>query len=95
MGERTWQQYVTTARVMGTSDWFLRQKNQLNSVRFVTHKGSSFKVSITTKRGVKGFRMKQRHSIGDHPWTQTHLKTTKFIQSKPIVDVKKGEEPPF
>ena len=80
---------------MGISDWHLRQKNQLSSVRFVTHKGNSMKVRTTTKRGVVGFRMKEITSIGDHHWTQSHSKTTKFIQSKPIVDVKKGEEPTF
>tara|TARA_R100000152_G_C6748111_1_gene171697 strand:- start:204 stop:446 length:243 start_codon:yes stop_codon:yes gene_type:complete len=80
---------------MGISDWHLKQKNQLNSVRFVTHKGNSMKVSTTTKRGVVGFRMKETTGIGDRPWTQKDLKTTKFIQSKPIVNVKKGEEPPF
>jgi hypothetical protein len=42
-----------------------------------------------------GFRMNQITSTGDRHWTQSHLKTTRFIQSKPIVDVKKGEEPPF
>ena len=80
---------------MGISDWHLKQKNQLSSVRFVTHKGNSMKVSTTTKRGVAGFRMKEITFTGDRPWTQSHLKITKFIQSKPIVDVKKGEEPPF
>ena len=80
---------------MGFSDWPLRQKNQLNSVRFVTHNGNSMKVSTTIKLGVVGFRMNQITSTGDHLWTQKDLKTTKFIQSKPIVDVKKGEEPSF
>jgi hypothetical protein len=80
---------------MGISGWHLKQRNQLNSVRFVTHKGNSMKVSTTTKRGVVGFRMNQITSTGDRHWTQSHLKTTRFIQSKPIVDVKKGEEPPF
>ena len=51
--------------------------------------------STTIKRGVVGFRMNQITSTGDHLWTQKDLKTTKFIQSKPIVDVKKGEEPSF
>ena len=72
-----------------------RQKKPLNSVRFVTHKGTSLKIGITTKRGVVGYRMKSITSIGDHHLTQNRLKTTKFIQSKPIVDVKKGEEPSF
>jgi len=57
--------------------------------------GQLIEISTTVKRGVTGFRMKSHHSIGDHHWTQNRLKTTKFIQSKPIVDVKKGEEPPF
>ena len=80
---------------MDTFGWHLKQKNQLNSVRFVTHKGNSMKVSTTTKRGVVGFRMKEITTTGDRLWTQNRLKTTRFIQSKPIVDVKKGEEPPF
>ena len=70
-----------------------RRMNQLNSVRFVTHKGNSMKVSTTTKRGVTGFRMKQHPSITDRPLIQSRSKTTKFIQSKPVV-VFKGE-PPF
>jgi len=80
---------------MGITDWPLRQKNQLNSVRFVTHKGNSMKISTTTNRGVAGFRMKEITSTGDHHWTQNRLKTTRFIQSNPIVEVKKGQEPPF
>jgi hypothetical protein len=80
---------------MGTSGYHLKQRHQLNSVRFVTHKGSSFKVSTTTKHGVTGYRMMSHHGIGDRPWTPNHSKTTKFIQSKPIVNVKRGQEPPF
>ena len=80
---------------MGIISLDSRVRKPLNSVRFVTHKGNSLKISTTVKRGVTGFRMKSHHSIGDHHWTQNRLKTTKFIQSKPIVDVKKGEEPSF
>ena len=80
---------------MGTSGYRLKQRSQLNSVRFVTHKGNSMKVSTTTKPGVVGFRMNSTTFIGDRPWTLGHSKTTKFIQSKPIVEVKKGEEPSF
>jgi len=72
-----------------------RQRKPLNSVRFVTHKGISQKISITAKHGVKGFRMKSHHGIGDRPWTPNHSKTTKFIPSKPVVEIKKGDEPPF
>ena len=70
-----------------------RRMNQLNSVRFVTHKGNSMKVSTTTKRGVTGFRMKQHPSTTDHPLTPSRSKTTKFIQSEPVVKFK--GEPPF
>ena len=80
---------------MGILDYHSKQRNQLNSVRFVTHKGNSMKVSTTTKRGVVGFRMKEIISTGDHLWTQNRLKTTKFIPSNPVVKVNKGEEPPF
>jgi hypothetical protein len=72
-----------------------RQRLSLNSVRFVTHKGNSMKISTTTKRGVTGFRMKSHHSTGDRPWTPNHLKTTRFRESNPVVEVKKGQEPPF
>ena len=80
---------------MGIIDYHLKQRHQLNSVRFVTHKGTSMKVSTTTKRGVVGYRMNSTTFIGDRPWTPNHSKTTKFIQSKPIVNVKRGQEPPF
>ena len=80
---------------MGISDYHLKQRHQLNSVRFVTHKGNSMKVNTTVKHGVTGFRMMSHRSIGDHHWTQNRLKTTRFIQSNPVVEVKKGEEPPF
>jgi hypothetical protein len=72
-----------------------RRNKPLTSVRFVTHKGNSMKISTTTKRGVVGFRMNSTTFIGDRPWTPKHSKTTKFIHSRPIVDVKRGQEPPF
>jgi hypothetical protein len=71
-----------------------RQRKPLNSVRFVTHKGSSFKINTTTKVGQKGWRIAPL-STTESPWTPNHLKTTKFIHSNPVVEVKKGEEPPF
>jgi hypothetical protein len=72
-----------------------RRNKPLTSVRFVTHKGSSMKVNTTAKRGVVGFRMNSTTFIGDRLWTPKHLKTTKFIAANPVVDVKKGDEPPF
>ena len=75
------------------SNYPLKQRHQLTSVRFVTHKGNSMKVSTTAKRGVVGFRMNTTTSTTDHRLTPKHSKTTKFIQSNPIV-VFDGE-PPF
>jgi len=72
-----------------------RRRKPLNSVRFVTHKGNSFKISTTTKRGARGFRMKLLPSTTGHLSTPNHLKTTKFIAGNPVVEVKKGEVPPF
>jgi|TARA_R100001480_G_scaffold150317_1_gene150805 hypothetical protein len=80
---------------MGIIDLDLRRRKSLNSVRFVTHKGNSMKINTTIKRGVVGYRMNKTTFIGDHPWTPNHSKTTRFIQSEPIVKVKRGEEPPF
>jgi len=70
-----------------------RRMNQLNSVRFVTHKGNSMKISTTTKRGVAGYRMNTITSTTAHRLTPNRSRTTKFIQSNPIV-VFDGE-PPF
>ena len=70
-----------------------RRNKPLTSVRFVTHKGISMKISTTTKRGVVGFRINSTTFTGDRPWTPNHSKTTKFIQSKPIVTF--DGEPPF
>ena len=70
-----------------------RRRKPLNSVRFVTHKGKSMKISTSTKRGVTGFRMKSLHSTTDHRLTQSVSKTTKFIKSKPVIEFK--GEPPF
>ena len=69
-----------------------RRKKPLTSVRFVTHKGISMKISTTTNRGPKVSR-KVLLSTMDRPWTPNHSKTTKFIQSKPIVTF--DGEPPF
>ena len=78
---------------MGISGYHLNQRNSLNSVRFVTHKGNSMKVSTTTKRGVVGFRMSTTTSTGGHRLIQKGSKTTKFIPSEPVI--KFEGEPPF
>ena len=71
-----------------------RQRKSLNSVRFVTHKGNSFKINTTTKVGQKGWRIAPL-STTDGPWTPNHSKTTRFIAANPVVSVKMGDEPPF
>ena len=79
---------------MGISGYRLKQRSQSNSVRFVTHKGHSLKINTTTNRGLKERRIAP-WCITEGPWTPNHSKTTKFIQSKPVVEVKKGKEPSF
>jgi len=69
-----------------------RQNKPLNSVRFVTHKGNSMKISTTTKRGQRALKIPSQFTT-DRPWTPNHSKTTRFRDSKPVVKFK--GEPPF
>jgi len=77
---------------MDMLDLNLKTKNQLVSVRFVTHKGTSLKISTTTKHGPKVVT-KPLRSTTDHRLTQNVLKTTRFRESKPVIEFK--GEPPF
>ena len=70
----------------------LKTKNQLVSVRFVTHKGNSRKITTITRAGQRALKIPCQ-STTVHPLTQNALKTTKFIKSNPVV-VFDGE-PPF
>ncbi len=74
------------------SNYHLKQRQTLNSVRFVTHKGKSMKISTTTRPGQRGL-MIPRPSITDHRSIPTASKTTKFRESKPVIQFK--GEPPF
>jgi len=69
-----------------------RQNKPLNSVRFVTHKGNSMKIPTTTKHGQRALKIPSRCTT-DRPWTPNHSKTTRFRQSKPVIEFK--GEPPF
>jgi hypothetical protein len=69
-----------------------RQRKPLSSVRFVTHKGTSLKISTTIKRGPK-VSTTVLLSTMDRPWTPNHSKTTRFRESNPVVKFK--GEPPF
>ena len=73
---------------------FEAEQSHCTSVRFVTHKGNSMKISITTKRGQRALKIPSRCTM-DRPWTPNHSKTTRFRESNPVVEIKKGEEPPF
>ena len=74
------------------SDYHLKQKPTLNSVRFVTQKGKSMKINTTTKRGPRVL-MTILASTTDHRLIQNALKTAKFRESKPVIQFK--GEPPF
>jgi len=69
-----------------------RQKKPLSSVRFVTHKGNSMKLSTITKPGQRALKIPSRFTT-DRPWTPNVSKTTRFRQSNPVVKFK--GEPPF
>ena len=73
-------------------NYHLKQKKSLNSVRFVTHKGKSMKINTTINRGPK-VRTTVLASTTDHHLIQNASKTTRFRESKPIIEFK--GEPPF
>jgi len=67
-------------------------RKPLTSVRFVTHKGRSMKISTITRPGQKGLTIPCQ-SITDHRSTPTASRTTRFRESNPVV--KFEGEPPF
>ena len=74
------------------SDYHSKQRHQLNSVRFVTHKGRSMKITTTTKPGQRALMIPSQ-STTDHRLTRNVSKTTRFRKSNPIVIF--DGEPPF
>jgi|TARA_R100000084_G_scaffold78095_1_gene35606 hypothetical protein len=78
---------------MATLGYRGKQKKALSNAKFVTRKAKLRMMNILDRRGVMGFQTNTHHSTGDHRWIQKGLKTTKFIQSKPVVKFK--GEPPF
>jgi len=77
---------------MDMSNLIGKRLNQLSSVRFVTHKGNSMKLTTTTRAGQRALMIPPLSTTA-HPLTQNALKTTKFIQSNPVVIF--DGEPPF
>jgi len=69
-----------------------KRLNQLSSVRFVTHKGNSRKITTITRAGQRALKIPCQ-STTVHPLTQNASTTTKFIKSNPVVIF--DGEPPF
>ena len=82
--------YAIIVKVMDTYDLGLKQKKRLNSVKFVTRRAKLRMMNTTIKHGQTACQTKQHHSIMDRHSNQKALKTTKFIQSKPVVTVSNG-----
>ena len=77
---------------MDMLNYHSKQRHQLSSVRFVTHKGNSMKLSTITKHGQRALKVPSQSTM-DHFSTRSVSKTTKFIKSRPVVTFK--GEPPF
>jgi len=60
----------------------------LNNAKFVTRRAKQRMMNTFIKHGQTELQMKQLHSIMDRHLIQRDLKTTKFIESKPIIKVK-------
>ena len=60
----------------------------MNNVKFVTRRAKQRMMNTFIKHGQTELQMKQLHSIMDRHLIQRDLKTTKFIESKPIIKVK-------
>ena len=75
---------------MDPDDLDLKQKKRLNNVKFVTRRAKLRMMHTIIKHGQTACQMKQHHSIMDRHLIQKALKTTKFIQSKPVVTVSNG-----
>jgi hypothetical protein len=69
----------------------LREKQQQSNVKYVTRLAKQRRVNIIRNHGT--MEMETRQFILDQRWTQTDLKTTKFIPSKPVIEFE--GEPPF
>ena len=60
----------------------------MNNAKFVTRRAKQRMMNIIIKHGQTALQMKQPHSILDRHLIQKDLKTTKFIESKPVIKVK-------
>ena len=60
----------------------------MNNAKFVTRRAKQRMMNTFIKHGQTELQMKQLHSIMDRHLIQRDLKTTKFIESKPVTIVK-------
>ena len=60
----------------------------MNNAKFVTRRAKQRMMNTFIKHCQTELQMKQLHSIMDRHLIQKDLKTTKFIESKPIIKVK-------
>jgi hypothetical protein len=82
--------YAIIVKETDIYDLDLKQKKRLNNVKFVTRLARQRMMNTIIKHGQTACQMKQHHSIMDRHLIQKVLKTTKFIQSTPIVTIRKG-----
>ena len=67
----------------------------MNNAKYVTRRAKLRMMNTIIKHGRTVYQKRQHHSIMDRHLTQKALKTTKFMESSPVVTVSNGQEPPF
>ena len=67
----------------------------MNNAKYVTRRAKLRMMSTIIKHGQTEYQMRQHLSIMDRRLIQNVLKTTKFMESSPVVTVSNGQEPPF
>jgi len=88
--------YAIIVKVMDTYDLDLKARQQLTNVKFVTRRAKLRMMKTLNKLGMMETELLA--CTLDHRSRLKRvmaLKTTKFIQSKPVVTVSNGQEPPF
>ena len=76
---------------MDMLDSSLREKHQQSNVKYVTRLAKQRRENTIHNLGMT--EMEPQPYIMGQRWTQTDLKTTKFIPSKPVIEFE--GEPPF
>ena len=82
---------ATIAKVMDMLGSSLRERHQQSNVKYVTRLAKQRRKNTIHNLGMT--EMETQPFIMGQRWTQTDLKTTKFIPSEPVI--KFEGEPPF